>query len=74
MSIPRHCIENLPVITSLLPWQELGLSKTVSGYGTKVETTKKVLFKNIWRRIYCDVISNNNSCYFFVMGIKNYVY
>ena len=49
---------------SELPWQELGLSYTASGYGKKIPT--KYMVRTIdqkWRRVYCCVHSNIGTCY-----------
>jgi len=52
-----------PTREKLLPWQELGLMYTSSGYGKKIPTSKQLFILGRWRRVYCDVFSNNGVCY-----------
>ncbi len=52
------------VIEKLLWWQEQGLTKTATGYGTKIPTTKMVSFNSSrFKRVYCDIYSNSGFCY-----------
>lgn len=46
-----------------LPWQELGLSYTASGYGSRIPTRHKVKFNGRWRRVYCRIYSNVGTLY-----------
>lgn len=46
-----------------LPWQELGLSYTASGYGSRIPTRHKVKFHGKWRRVYCRIFSNIGTLY-----------
>jgi hypothetical protein len=47
----------------LLWWQKEGLSFTSSGFGRRIPTTKKVLYRKRWYRVYCHIFSNVGSCY-----------
>lgn len=57
-----------PTREKLLPWQAHGLMYTASGYGKKIPTTKQLFILGRWRRIYCDIFSNNGVCYVIVNG------
>ena len=46
-----------------LPWQELGLCYTASGYGSRIPTRHKVKFNGRWRRVYCRIYSNVGTLY-----------
>ena len=46
-----------------LPWQKRGLRETMSGYGKKLTTSRKVFFEGRWYRVYCCIYSNAGSCY-----------
>ena len=46
-----------------LPWQELGLSYTATGYGSRIPTRHKVKFNGRWRRVYCRIYSNVGTLY-----------
>ncbi|MDD2478144.1 MAG: hypothetical protein PHW45_04190 [Candidatus ainarchaeum sp.] len=52
----------------LLPWQARGLMYTRTGYGKKIPTSKQLFILGRWRRVYCDVFSNNGVCYVIVDG------
>lgn len=51
-------------------WHKHNLSKTASGYGTKIETRNKVDFAGRKRRVYVDVFGNSGHCYVIVRGEK----
>jgi hypothetical protein len=53
-------------------YRERGLMQTASGYGTKLNTGKKVRWNNRWYRLYCHIISNSGSCYILVKGKRIY--
>jgi hypothetical protein len=67
-------LDEVEVIEKPLRWHNLGLPKTRTGYGTKIETTKMVRFNNRNYRIYADCYSNVATCYILVKGKKVYVY
>ncbi len=48
---------------SALPWQELGLSCTRSGYGRRIPTRYMIRLNNRWRRVYYCQHSNAATCY-----------
>lgn len=48
---------------SLLPWQDMGLSYTASGYGSRIPTRYMVQFSGKWRRVYCRIYSNIGTLY-----------
>jgi hypothetical protein len=48
---------------SALPWQELGLSCTRSGYGRRIPMRYIIRLNNRWRRVYCCKYSNAGTCY-----------
>jgi hypothetical protein len=50
-------------IDAPLWWQKRGLSKTSTGYGTKIETSRKLSFCGRLYRVYCDIYSNCGTCY-----------
>lgn len=54
---PRYCP---------LDWQRRGLSKTASGYGTKIPTTYVLNYQGRDRRIYVDQYSNAGHTYIIV--------
>lgn len=61
------------VIYAPLEWQRMGLTKTVSGYGTKIPTTYMIKFEGRNRRIYVDQYSNAGLNYFMLKGKKVHV-
>jgi hypothetical protein len=69
----RIFADNYETKTDYLPWQELGLTKTATGYGKKIETTQKIKYGGKWYRIYCDIYSNIGVCYILPKGQKVYV-
>lgn len=54
---------DLLIVDDLLPWHKLGLTKTRSGYGTKIETTYKAYHNDKFYRVYIDIYSNVGSLY-----------
>lgn len=58
------------LIDAPLWWHTAGLSKTRSGYGTKIETRHKVNYLGKDRRVYINIYSNSGSCYVMVKGEK----
>jgi hypothetical protein len=72
----RHCIDNGYVQEKPLDWQLKGLTKTASGYGTKIPTTKVISLDGFdrLRRIYCDIFSNIGICYVIKNGLKQIVF
>lgn len=54
---PRYCP---------LDWQREGLSKTATGYGTKIPTTYVLDYMGRARRIYTDIYSNVGRSYIIV--------
>ena len=60
--------EELEVKTAILPWQELGLSFTASGYGKKIPTSYKVKYNNRWKRVYSICYSNVSTEYIIEKG------
>jgi len=58
---------------SLLPWQEMGLMETATGYGDKLTTPYKIQYKGHNRRIYCICHSNIGTLYVIVKGVKEYL-
>ena len=54
-------------------WQKEGLMFTASGYGSKIPTTRKVLYKNRWRRVYCSIFSNSGVCFIRNNGQDMYI-
>ena len=52
------------VMVRELPWQKMGLSYTVTGYGSKIPTRYMVrTIDQKWRRVYCAIFSNIGTCY-----------
>jgi hypothetical protein len=47
-------------------WQKQGLIQTVSGYGKKLTTTKKIKYNNRWYRIYITQYSNCSTAFIIV--------
>lgn len=52
-----------PAKVSLLEWQKRGLSETPTGYGNRLRTTRMVLYRGRWRRVYCTIWSNSGTCW-----------
>ena len=63
-----HVYVNVPVKTSILPWQAKGLQQTRTGYGRKLTTTRKVFIDGTWKRVYCCIFSNSGTCYTLTAG------
>lgn len=53
-----------------LEWQRQGLTKTASGYGTKIPTSYMLDYQGKRRRIYVDQYSNAGHTYIIVSGEK----
>jgi hypothetical protein len=70
--ITRLLLDDLETRTSLLWWQERGLSYTRTGYGRKIPTSKMVRLDGChrWRRVYCTIYSNIGTCWIVVDGEK----
>lgn len=66
-------VPSLPVRTKPLWWQIQGLSYTASGYGSRIPTSRQVLYGNRWRRIYCTIYSNSGTCWIVVNGVRHVV-
>ena len=62
------------VKTSLLPWQERGLSYTATGYGAKIPTTRMVRWNSRWHRVYCAVYANSGLPYIRIYGVDVTIY
>lgn len=60
--------ETVKVIESPLWWHEQGLTKTATGYGTKIESPYKVEFNNRLYRVYYNCYSNVASHYIVSKG------
>lgn len=58
-----HRTESVPVKVAELPWQKHGLSWTATGYGERIPTRFMVQYKNVWRRVYCRIFSNNGTLF-----------
>lgn len=63
-----YSTEPVPVVESILPWQEKGLSYTASGYGRKIPTAYKVRWFGRWYRVYCAIFSNVGRLYIVSRG------
>uniref|UniRef100_A0AAU7PKK1 Uncharacterized protein n=1 Tax=Salmonella phage SalP219 TaxID=3158864 RepID=A0AAU7PKK1_9CAUD len=63
-------LAEVTAIESPLWWQQQGLTKTRSGYGTKIPTQWKVNFQGRDRRVYVDQYSNAGHTYIIVKGQK----
>jgi hypothetical protein len=61
------------LIESPLPWQTAGLSQTASGYGAKLTSTRKILFKGRAYRLYVTQYANAGSTWFVARGRKIFV-
>lgn len=44
-------------------WQDLGLSFSATGYGSRIPTRYMVKFNGRWRRVYCRQYSNAGTLY-----------
>lgn len=51
-----------------LGWQKAGKLETASGYGAKLHTVYKLLYKKRLHRVYCCCYSNAGTCYINVKG------
>ena len=69
-----RCWVTMPVKTSLLPWQERGLSYTATGYGAKIPTTRMVRWNSRWHRVYCAVYANSGLPYIHIYGVDVTIY
>lgn len=56
-----------------LPWQEMGLSYTASGYGKKIPTRYMVHLGGRWRRVYVTQYSNAGSAWVVESGKRVHV-
>jgi len=56
-------------------WQKLGLSKTTTGYGRKIETSTMIKLPNCnrWRRVYICIYSSIGTCYVLVNEGKDWI-
>ena len=63
-------LAEVETIEAPLWWQTAGLSKTRSGYGTKIPTQWKINFQGRDRRVYVDQYSNAGHTYIMVKGEK----
>ena len=53
----------VPMIDKPLEWQKRGLMFTASGYGSRIPTSRMVLFNGKWRRVYVRIYSNCGTAY-----------
>jgi hypothetical protein len=60
--------EVLPVVYAPLWWHEKGLSRTASGYGSKLTTASKVQYNGRLYRVYSICHSNSGSAYIVSKG------
>ena len=74
ISHPDHASDCLTLNYQPLDWQRRGLSKTASGYGTKIPTIYTVDYMGRTRRVYSDIESNVGRTYIIVNGEKVSVY
>lgn len=58
-----YCTHAVNVKTKRLPWQNMCLSFTASGYGKRIPTEYMVQFNDKWRRVYCYIFSNIGTLY-----------
>lgn len=58
-----YSIKPLETIEAPMRWQELGLSYTASGYGSKIPTRYMVKHNNRMKRVYCALYGNSGTCY-----------
>lgn len=63
-------LAEVETIDAPLWWHKQGLSKTRSGYGTKIPTHWKINFQGRDRRVYVDQYSNAGHTYIMVKGEK----
>lgn len=59
----RLSCDRSELVYSPLWWHKMGLTKTSTGYGTKIETPDKISFCGRLYRVYCDIYSNSGVCY-----------
>lgn len=64
---------HLNLLESPLWFHRRNLSQTVSGYGARLTTSKKIHFNNRFYRIYCTQYGNAGSCWFKAKGKKIFV-
>jgi hypothetical protein len=60
--------ETLSIIHAPLWWHIKGLHQTMSGYGSKLTTSKKVKYNGKLYRVYCVCYSNAGSAYILAKG------
>lgn len=60
------------IFDKLLWWQKKGLMYTATGYGSKIPTTKMILWQGRKYRVYCCIYSNIGTRYIVSKG-KKYV-
>lgn len=68
----RIRLDEYELIDNPLWWQKKGLMYTATGYGSKIPTTKMILWKGRKYRLYCCIYSNIGTCYIVSKG-KKYV-
>lgn len=56
-----------------LAWQKMGLQQTVSGYGRKLATSRKVWIGNRAYRVYVAQVGNAGSAWIEVTGSRFYI-
>jgi len=61
------------LVSRPLPWQQLGLQQTASGYGAKLTSSYKISFQGKEYRLYTTIYSNAGSTWFTYKGRKVYV-
>ena len=61
LEIPKE--EKTETIEKPLWWHKRGLMFTATGYGSKIPTTKMLLWRGRKYRIYCCIWSNSGTCY-----------
>jgi len=59
-----------PLISEPMPHHERGLCYTASGYGAKIPTAYKVIYKNRLYRLYTAIYSNIGTTYIIAAGTK----
>lgn len=58
------------VFESPLEWQKRGMQYTATGYGKKIQTSRKIRMFGREYRIYCAIFSNAGTCWINVDGKK----
>lgn len=66
-------INESDLIENQLWWQKQRLTKTASGYGTKLPSIYKLKYVNRLRRVYYDLFSNSGAFYILVAQEKIYL-